>query len=134
MSDGVLGVNLNDYEEHVILEKGSEVDFRVLDAEVRVGPNSTYYNLVLAPETDIVANPALVYEMLFIPKATDDKRIKNMKLKRIKDFCESIEYYPDDGNPKVEEMKGGTGRAILKVQEDEGYEAKNRVQRFLKVE
>lgn len=128
----LIGVNLNDYQEPEILPDGTETEFRVLDAELKSNGEYEWIQVVLQPITDVVTNPAVIYHSLFLPNENDDKKRRNTALYYIKKFCDSIDYTPEDGIPRTEDMLGRTGRAVVKEQKDEGYEKKNGVRRFVK--
>ncbi len=125
------GINLGEYEEPTLLDDGTEVDFRVIDAEKKDSDKADWVQLVLLPVNTEVTNPAIVYHNLFLPRNGDDKNRRNMRLGIIKRFCTSVQYEPGDGILKTEEMVGLNGRALLGIQADEGYEPRNKVRRFL---
>ena len=126
------GVDLNNYVEPEILDAGTQTDFTVLDAEIKKSESGyTWYALTLKPLTDEVPNPAIINQNLFAPKEGDEASKQNAALGRIKKFCESIGYEPEDGKPDVTEFLGKQGACIVSVKQDEGYDPKNQVRRFL---
>jgi len=127
------GINLNEYEEPTILDDGVEVEFRVIDAEQKSSEKADWVQLVLQPTNTDVTNPAIVYHNLFLPRNGDDKQRRNMRLGQVKRFCDSTGYVPADGLVNTDDLHGLSGRAVLKVQADEGYEPRNQVRRFVKV-
>ncbi len=128
------GVNLNDYEEPTLLADGTEVEFKIVDAEPKKSEKATWMQLVIQPINTEETNPSIVYHNLFLPLATDDRKIKNMRLGQITKLCKCLAYVPEDGVPKREEFLGKIGRAVLKIQRDDGFEPRNQIRRVIKAE
>ena len=116
---------------------GTEIGFRVLDAESKSGTSQkgrdwAAISLTLEPEADDSnENPKTIYTMLWKPNKDDDAKQKNRAIGRIKRFFDAVGYAPD-GDPKAEEILGLTGRAVVKhVNGEDGSAPKNEIRYFI---
>ena len=129
------GINLGEYEEPVLLQEGDDCEFRVIEAlpKVKEETGNKWLNLTLQPINCDNANVPPVYHNIFLPKPQDEPKKKNFKIWQMKSFCDAIDYIPEDGVPRTEEMVGKEGRMIVKYDSNEEYGSpRNEVKKFLK--
>ena len=103
-----------------------------MEEKTKAETGTEWIQLVLQPFNTSVTNPSPIYHNLFKPKSSDDKQKKNIRIGQIKRFTDCIGYNSADGSVDTAELFGKTGRAVVKIKADEGYEPRNEVRKFIK--
>ena len=133
-----LGEAIAGYVAPAPFADNTEIGFRVLDAEIKSGTSAKTnkdwagISLTLEPEVDGTnENPKTIYPMLWLAGKDDDAKQKNRAAGRIKKFFDAVDYAPD-GDPKMEELLGKTGRAVVRlIGGADGSDPKNEVRYFI---
>lgn len=129
MSSFILDVNSNDVPEFITLPDGSEVELRIVSADMK---NSKAGDPMLALRLDIPAEPLVkdINHFIMLPNNKDTEKQSAQKLNRVKEFKAAFGL-PAIGGIAKEDMEGAMGWGILAEEESEEYGKQNRVKRFI---
>ncbi len=128
-----LGNALANHVPEAPFEDGTEIGFRVIDAERKEGTSQKgrdweMLNLVLSPEPDDTnPNPKVIYHALWLPNKDDSAQSQNKTVGSIKKCFDAVGYEPA-GDVLPEELFGLEGRAVVVLKpEEDGRPAKNEI-------
>lgn len=129
-----LDYNLNDVPDLHAKEEG-EYELRIIDAEIKTiqKVDSAWYGAqMVLVKMDIPEDPNSkdITHTIFLPKEGDTEKEMAQRLRGLKIFCDAFGYDYSNGI-NVEDLKGLTGWALLKVEESDEYGEQNRVKRFV---
>jgi hypothetical protein len=124
-------VDFSDVYEPEALPAGSEVEVRILDAELRVAknnPNTKFISLRL----EVPANPKAkdFYHTLFLVGPMDDAKKANNKKLALKAFSDAFGADLSRGLA-VKDLVGYKAWAILDEEDDPTYGKRNNVRRWV---
>lgn len=126
----ILDVETENAPEFKTLPAGSEVELRIVSAEMKNAKQSGAP--MLAIRFDIPSEPLSkdVYHNIMMPTNSDDEKARGQKLNRLKEFkaCFGL---PASGAIASEDMEGARGWAILKEEDGLNGELQNSVKKFV---
>ena len=125
----ILDVKTDDAPEFHTLPNGSEVELRIVAAEMR---NSKAGDPMLALRMDAPIDPIAkdINHFIMLPNSKDTEKQSAQKLNRLKEFKACFKL-PATGPIAEEDMIGATGWAILAEEESEEFGKQNKVKRFI---
>ena len=126
----ILDVETENAPEFKSLPTGTEVELRIVNAEMKNAKSSGAP--MLAVHMDIPSEPTSkdIYHNIMLPTATDDEKQRGQKLNRLKEFkaCFGLAA---SGPIAAEDMEGARGWAILVEAEGMNGDLQNSIKKFV---
>ncbi len=125
----ILDVDTENAPEFKTLPDGTEVELRILKAEVK---NSKAGDPMLALRLDIPEEPYTkdITHYIMLPTNSDDDKTKAQKQNRLKDFKAAFRL-PPAGPISTDDMEGSRGWGILGEEDNQEFGLQNKIKRFV---
>ncbi len=131
MPPGFLDLDVSGAQELKTFSAGSEVNLRVIDADVRTSPKTGGDYLMVYWEP--IGEPMYkdINKVFMLPTDNDRPKQANNRKLAIKQFCESHGIALDPAREVSEYMIGAEGWAIVREVDDPEFGTKNEIKAFV---
>lgn len=124
----LLDFNLSDVTDEKVLPPGEHA-IKIIDASHEVSKNSGNPMLRLIIGITDEEDVANIFHYIVLPGKEDDDSTRNRKLRRFRDFITAIGM-DISGPVDTDLIKGQTGWAMLKEEDDAEFGQRNTISRF----
>jgi len=128
---GFLDIDYSDAVELKVFSAGSEVNLRIIDADVKTSENTggDYLRVDFEPIGEDMYKD--IMHIFMLPTPNDRPKQANNRKLAIKKFCEAFKITLDPSREVDEYMVGAEGWAIVREEDDAEFGTKNRIKEFI---
>lgn len=122
--------DLSQVPELTTLPDGTEVELKIVSAEVKTSTNTGGKFLSVLFDPIEHPNVKMINHVMMLPTPNDDEKKRNSRLRAIRSFYEAFNI-PTSGTVDLSTVIGNTGWAILREEDDTEYGKSNKIRRFI---
>lgn len=127
-SNSMLDLSFDNVVEYEAVPEG-EYQLRIDDIVAASGEKGPYVRAVLLPVGNDMAKT--ISHVMMLPQANDEPRKKNNRLLALRSFYEAFGVDYTSGPVNLEDLKGLTAWAFLRVETSDTYGEQNQVRRWI---